>query len=127
LPGIATVEASAILRQLTEAGLTTDAAAPFAQMIACAGSAGCGSALAATQADGAKLARLLDAANKTFPVHLSGCSKSCASMRAEPATLVAVAPDHYDLYQREPDAGSRFGKRIAANITIDEAASLLGG
>jgi precorrin-3B synthase len=60
-----------------------------------------------------------------FPVHLSGCTKSCAAMRAEPATLVGVAPGLYDLYRRAPKAGTRFGQLVATRITIDEAAERL--
>jgi precorrin-3B synthase len=117
--------ATDVLREIVGVGLFSDAAAPFAQMIACTGSAGCASGLAATQADGMALGGLLAARNIAFPTHLSGCSKSCAAMRAEPATLVAVAPGHYDLYRRQAKAGSRFGQRLAENITLDEAASLL--
>jgi precorrin-3B synthase len=125
LPGVAVTKAPAVLRQLIELGLATDPAAPSAQMIACTGSAGCGSGLAATQADGARLAGLLQARNKAFPVHLSGCGKSCAAIRAEPATLVAVSAGHYDLYRRQAGAASRFGQCLAEHITIDEAAGLL--
>lgn len=125
LPGVATAQASDALRELSVLGLTTEAAAPFAQMIACAGSAGCGSALAATQSDGADLARLLAARNTAFPVHLSGCGKSCAALRAEPATLVGVSPGHYDLYRRQAGAASRFGTLQAANLTLAEAADAL--
>jgi precorrin-3B synthase len=125
LPRVAAAEAANLLRELSALGLTTEAVAPFAQMIACTGSAGCGSALAATQSDGAALADLLAARNMAFPVHLSGCGKSCAALRAEPATLVGVSPGHYDLYRRQVGASSRFGVLQAANITLPEAADLL--
>jgi precorrin-3B synthase len=125
LPAIAAPIGEAVLQELGLLGLAGDAATPFAQMIACTGSAGCGSGLAATQADGVDLAGLLRARNKVFPVHLSGCGKSCAAMRAEPATLVAVSDGRYDLYRREAGAPSRFGRLAATNITIDEAADLL--
>lgn len=125
LPRVAAAEATSLLRELSALGLTTDAAMPFAQMIACTGSAGCGSGLAATQSDGAELADLLAARNTAFPVHLSGCSKSCAALRAEPATLVGVSSGHYDLYRRQAGASSRFGILQAANITLPEAAELL--
>lgn len=125
LPGVAVERAADVMRELDTLGLVTDATAPFAQMIACAGSAGCGSALAATQSDGAELAALLAARKTAFPVHLSGCGKSCAALRAEPATLVAVSPGHYDLYRRQAEAPSRFGTLQAADITLAEAADLL--
>lgn len=125
LPGIAVEQAEALMRELDALGLTTDRDAPFAQMIACTGSAGCGSGLAAAQADGVELAGLLAARKTAFPVHLSGCGKSCAALRAEPATLVGVSPGHYDLYRRQAGAGSRFGKLLATNITLAEAAAAL--
>jgi len=125
LPGISAAKAANVLQELAALGLVTDLAAPFAQMIACTGSAGCGSGLAATQSDGAELAGLLAARKTTFPVHLSGCGKSCAALRAEPATLVGVSPGHYDLYRRQAGAASRFGTLLAANITLAEAADAL--
>ena len=125
LPGISAAKAANVLQELAALGLVTDLAAPFTQMIACTGSAGCGSGLAATQSDGVELAALLTARNTVFPVHLSGCGKSCAALRAEPATLVGVAPGHYDLYRRQAGAASRFGVLLAANITLAEAADVL--
>jgi precorrin-3B synthase len=127
IPAVAATDGAAVLQELMALGLAGDVAAPFARMIACAGSAGCASGLAATQADGAALAGLLHARNKAFPVHLSGCGKSCAAMRAEPATLVAVATGQYDLYRRQAGAPSRFGRKLADHITIDEAADVLAG
>ncbi|HWU00379.1 MAG TPA: hypothetical protein VN229_22265, partial [Terriglobales bacterium] len=125
LPAIAAERAEGVIRELNALGLVTDMAAPFAQMIACTGSAGCGSGLAATQSDGIELAGLLATRQTAFPVHLSGCGKSCAALRAEPATLVGVSPGHYDLYRRQTGAASRFGELRAANITLAEAADLL--
>lgn len=127
LPRVARSQADRALQQLTAIGLVTEATLPFAQMIACTGSAGCGSGLAATQADGARLAAALAKRGSAFPVHLSGCGKSCAAMRAEPATLVGIAPGRYDLYRRAPNAGARFGQLVAQQITIDEAAARLAG
>jgi precorrin-3B synthase len=125
VPSAAADAAADVVREIAAIGLFSDATMPFAQMIACTGSAGCASGLAATQADGVALGGLLAARNIAFPTHLSGCSKSCAAMRTEPATLVAVAPGHYDLYRREAKASSRFGQKLAENITLDEAASIL--
>jgi precorrin-3B synthase len=125
LPRVEKAQAEHALQELVDLGLVTDANLPFAQMIACTGSAGCGSGLAATQADGARLAAALAKHGSAFPVHLSGCTKSCAAMRAEPATLVGVAPGLYDLYRRAPKAGTRFGQLVATRITIDEAAERL--
>ncbi|MDH0099664.1 precorrin-3B synthase, partial [Pseudomonas sp. GD04158] len=53
-------------------------------------------------------------------VHLSACPRSCASARVQPYTLLASTPDHYQLYQRTPEAPG-FGRLLAPAMTIDEA------
>ncbi|GAB1581873.1 precorrin-3B synthase [Phyllobacterium phragmitis] len=126
LPNIPADRACGILDSLNALGLASEPGDPLASMIACSGSNGCVSALADTQADGARLAQLLKSSEAT-PVHLTGCAKSCASIRPAPATLVAVEPGRYDLFLREPAGPSRFGRLLAANITIEEAARLLSG
>jgi precorrin-3B synthase len=125
LPKVPRAKVPAVLRGLAAAGLQVEAGRPQVQAIACTGAQGCGSGLAATQADGARLIELLAARKTAFPVHLTGCSKSCAAMRAEPATLLATAPGIYDLYRRDASAGSRFGRLVARDITIEEACGLL--
>ncbi|RCS24388.1 precorrin-3B synthase [Phyllobacterium salinisoli] len=124
LPDLTTDRADDILRRMHPIGLASDPADPLASMIACSGSNGCASAFADTQADGAKLAKLLKN-GKAAPVHLTGCAKSCASIRPAPATLVAVSPGRYDLFLRATAGPSRFGRLLAANITIEEAGRLL--
>ncbi len=156
---IPTVEAG-----LDALGLVRDAAAPFARLIACAGSTGCAKSLADTKADATALAKQLPVG---VEVHLSGCTRSCAAASCAAYTLLAVEPGHYDLYRRSerteqphqetasahaskrrdtgvdtlaqanepaehdaPDekhhAAHRFGGRIAARLTIEQAARLLG-
>ena len=110
----------------SQLGSAADPQQPLATMISCSGSAGCGSALAATQADGLKLAALLDGKADIPPIHMSGCSKSCASPSARPVTLVATSTGHYDIFLRATNGPSRFGKLLAANVTIEEAAELIG-
>jgi precorrin-3B synthase len=125
LPDIAEDRAADILTRMNNIGLVSDPDAPLASMIACSGSTGCASAMADTQADGAKLARLLENTGAR-PVHLTGCPKSCAAIRPAPATLVAVSDGRYDLFLRENITGpSRFGELLAANVTIEEAARML--
>ena len=123
LPDVAADRAAGILDSLNALGFASEPGDPLASMIACSGSTGCASALADTQADGARLGQLLE--NRAMPVHLTGCAKSCASIRPAPATLVAVQPGRYDLFLREPAGPSRFGRLLAADITIEEAARLL--
>ncbi|KXF77458.1 hypothetical protein ATN84_08755 [Paramesorhizobium deserti] len=124
LPDIATGRAAGILERMRAIGFADDPGDPLASMIACSGSTGCASALADTQGDGAKLAQLLKN-SEAMPVHLTGCAKSCASIRPAPATLVAKEPGRYDLFLRKPTGPTRFGRLLAANVTIEEAARLL--
>lgn len=126
LPEVAPDDAASALSHLVSVGLSADARGPLATMIGCSGSAGCGSALAATQADGLKLAALLDGQAGIPHIHMSGCSKSCASPSARPVTLVATSAGHYDIFLRATNGPSRFGKLLAANVTIEEAAELIG-
>ncbi|WP_420961971.1 precorrin-3B synthase [Brucella sp. IR073] len=122
LPDITENQAPSVLERLSATGLIDEPGHPLADIITCSGSTGCVSALADTQTDAAKLAGLLDEA---APVHLTGCPKSCAAIRPAPATLVAVGQGRYDLFLRQPAGPSRFGRLLAANITIEEAALLL--
>ncbi|HTI17171.1 MAG TPA: precorrin-3B synthase [Trinickia sp.] len=122
-------------------GFVRDTTHPFARTIACAGSAGCARGCADTKADALKLAECLPAG---VEVHLSGCIRSCAAAHCAPYTLLAVEPGRYDLYRRnafddqKPAPGhapasddrtaatQRFGQRIAAHLTPEEAAQRLG-
>ncbi|WP_327365039.1 precorrin-3B synthase [Caballeronia terrestris] len=124
LPGIAHDDAPAVLDTLQSLGLATDASDPLARLIACAGSPGCGRSQADTKADALQLAQRLPA--HAGEVHLSGCTRSCAAAHRVENTLLAVAPGRYDLYQHamQPDA-SHFGRCVAHNITIEEAADWL--
>ncbi|CAN7277330.1 precorrin-3B synthase [Phyllobacterium sp. LjRoot231] len=126
LPEVSIDNAPSTLADLEALGLSANPPHPLATMISCAGSAGCGSALAATQADGLKLAALLHGKPIVPQIHMSGCSKSCASPSAKPVTLVAIAPGHYDIFLQATNGPSRFGKLLAANVTIEEAAELIG-
>ena len=126
LPDVSIDNAASALADLEVLGLSANSRQVLATMISCSGSAGCGSALGATQADGLKLAALLDGTPAVPQIHMSGCTKSCASPSAKPVTLVAVAPGHYDIFLRATNGPSRFGKLLAANVTIEEAAELIG-
>ncbi len=142
LPNVTVAASTLVQKRLEAAGLICSSADPLAATIACSGSAGCKAGLAATQQDGLDLADHLRALShiapgnmvpgRIFPVHLSGCGKSCAAAAPLPATLVAVAPGRYDLYLHPADLPaadkqSRFGRLLAAAITIDQAAALLAG
>jgi precorrin-3B synthase len=110
---IPSVSESALAR-LNALGLATDPHAPFARVIACAGSPSCIKSHADTKADAERLAAILpDAAE----VHLTGCTRSCAAARPVETTLLAVAPGRYDLYNH--------ARLEARALTIEEAAAWL--
>ncbi|MGH7002545.1 MAG: precorrin-3B synthase [Alphaproteobacteria bacterium] len=126
LPDVAAVRAEDALAALAALGFRSDPAEPLATMISCSGAAGCASALAATRADGLRLAGLLRGLPGIPRIHMSGCAKSCAAPSAQPVTLVATAPGHYDIFLYATDGPSRFGTLWASNRTIEEAADLIG-
>ncbi len=126
LPCVAIEHAQETLDALHSLGLTSDLTQPMATMISCSGSAGCKSALAATQSDGARLAALLAGISHIPQIHLTGCGKSCASPMAKPVTLVATSDGHYDIFLHATNGPSRFGKLLASNRTIEESAELIG-
>ncbi|WP_277184489.1 precorrin-3B synthase [Caballeronia sp. BR00000012568055] len=102
------------LARLNALGLATDPHAPFARIIACAGSSGCIKSHADTKADAERLAALLP---DNCEVHLTGCERSCAAARPVETTLLTVAPGRYDLYQH--------ARLEARALTIEEAAARL--
>lgn len=126
LPSVAIDHPENALEAFQVLGLMIDPREPAATMISCSGSAGCKSALAATQSDGIRLAALLAGKPDIPQVHLTGCSKSCASPLAKPLTLVATSEGHYDIFLYATNGPSRFGKLLASNRTIEESADLIG-
>ncbi|MEK6425972.1 MAG: precorrin-3B synthase, partial [Burkholderia gladioli] len=81
LPGVRAEAADAVLAALAGLGLLISASAPLAHLVACAGSTGCGRALADTKADALALAARLGAPQA---LHLSGCARACAQPWAPP-------------------------------------------
>jgi precorrin-3B synthase len=114
IPDIEATHANEVLARMNALGLATEKQAPFARLIACAGSRGCAKSHADTKADACRLAPLLP-----FHVqaHLSGCARFCAAAHAVEATLLAVAPGRYDLYHH--------ARVVARAQTIEEAAAWL--
>lgn len=115
-------EASAgeLLAALGELGLLTHADEPLLGLVACTGSAACARGLADSKRHALRLAKLLRESGARPQVHLSACPRSCASARVQPYTLLASTPEHYQLYQRTPEAPG-FGRLLAPAMTIDEA------
>jgi precorrin-3B synthase len=123
LTDIEAANTAATLRTLETLGLACDARDPRTRVIACAGSTGCAKSLADTKADASKLAPRVP---EHTQVHLSGCPRSCAAAHRAPFTLLAVAPGRYDLYHTDdPRDAAGFGRCLARNLTIDEAAERL--
>lgn len=124
VPDIAASHGQAVLASLHALGFSSDENMPTARIRACAGSSGCQAALADTQSDGRHLAQLL-VDSKSPSLHLTGCAKSCASINPAPVTLLARAPQRYDLFLHDSAGPSRFGRLLASDITIEDAATLL--
>ncbi|MGO1161542.1 precorrin-3B synthase [Brucella pseudogrignonensis] len=123
IPHIGEAESESIISALHALGLSTEPTSPAARLRACSGSKGCASALADTQADSERLALKLQCDTKQ--IHITGCAKSCAALSPLPHTLLARSPMYYDLFLQDKAGPSRFGRLLATNITIDEAAKLL--
>ncbi|XLX40372.1 precorrin-3B synthase [Ectopseudomonas mendocina] len=112
--------AQALMAALSELGLLTHADEPLLGLVACTGSAACARGLADSKRHALHLAERLRESGARPQVHLSACPRSCASARVQPYTLLASSPDHYQLYQRTPEAPG-FGRLLVPTMTIDEA------
>ncbi|PTB20065.1 precorrin-3B synthase [Trinickia symbiotica] len=137
-------------------GLVRDASEPFARLVACAGSAGCAKGIADTKADATALAPRLPvgievhlsgcmrscAAAHCMPYTLLAVEPGCYDVYRQSAVSdrKTTASDHASQRsdncigqvasiaepQEKDVASQRFGERIAARLTIEEAARLLG-
>ncbi|MCO8170962.1 precorrin-3B synthase [Pseudomonas sp. 21LCFQ02] len=121
LPNVPASNAGSVLDALQGLGLTVSAEQPLARLMACTGSQGCAKGLADTKGDALALAAQLPA---DTALHLTGCQRSCAAAHVAPLTLLAVAPGHYDLYQRNAQHPG-FGVLRARNLTIEAVGALL--
>lgn len=115
---------AAVVSGLQAAGLLCDATQALAHTIACTGSAACAKGLADTKADALELAAYLNQRGINPPVHLSGCSRSCAAAHVAPTTLLAVSAGRYDLYFRHADQPG-FGELRGRDLTIEAVGALL--
>lgn len=120
LGNVPEAKSSELLNALEELGLLSQPGEPLLGLVACTGSAACARGLADSKQHALHLAYLLRASGARPQVHLSACPRSCASARVQPYTLLASTPDHYQLYQRTPEAPG-FGRLLAPAMTIDEA------
>jgi precorrin-3B synthase len=124
LPNVPVEHASTMLDRLQAAGLICNPEQPLARLIACTGSAGCGKGLSDTKADALTLAAQFEQQGLSLPVHLSGCSRSCAAAHVAPVTLLATSAGHYDLYFRDTQLPG-FGELRARDLTIEAVGALL--
>ncbi|MGA4531384.1 precorrin-3B synthase [Ectopseudomonas chengduensis] len=120
LGNVAEEKSDELLAALGDLGLLIHANEPLLGLVACTGSAACARGLADSKQHALHLAELLRESGARPQVHLSACPRSCASARVQPYTLLASTPDHYQLYQRTPEAPG-FGRLLAPAMTIDEA------
>jgi ferredoxin-nitrite reductase len=108
LPGMGRLEG--IDRTLDDLQLSRNPDNPWRFLIACSGSTGCTSGLTDVQADAHHLAQFPNLTQTT--IHLSGCDKFCAYRGASDFTLVAIAPETYEV---------RRGKDVVAVLPRDRA------
>lgn len=120
VPGVPGDAIAAVGARLGELGLSCDRGDPVGSVVACAGSRGCTAGLADTQADGLSLLDLLrEAGGASATVHLSGCAKGCAGVRAGDVTLVGTESG-YDVFVRDEDAPG-FGRCVAEGLAPEAA------
>ena len=120
LPTSDTHEVQTGLHQLH---MYTDGHDPVQSVVACAGSTGCSSGTADTQAHGRALInmlRALPATTQPSSVHLSGCAKGCAGTARSTFTLIAGdTPDTYDIHINASVQQS--GAAVASGLDVPEA------
>jgi precorrin-3B synthase len=115
-----------VIRALEDLGLICEPAHPLASIVACSGATGCAAAMSDTKADAVLLARMLESTQRApRSVHLSGCGKSCASARLADFTLVATAPERYELFCKAADRNSRFGRSVVRDAGVKRIGEIM--
>ncbi|MGH7045485.1 MAG: precorrin-3B synthase [Stellaceae bacterium] len=126
LPSVPRNAAPDAVTALEQTGLICDRQHPLAAIVACAGSTGCARALSDTKTDALELARAIGPTGEPpRTIHLSGCARACACAGIADATLLASAPGRYELFAKAPGAASRFGRCIAVDLSVAQAAARL--
>ncbi|MEV4300681.1 precorrin-3B synthase [Microbispora rosea] len=90
LPDLAPEAAGPVTAALTEAGLVTDPASPYARLSACTGRPGCAKALADVQADALRWAESGMPELPDGPIHWAGCERRCGLPRGRVTDVVAT-------------------------------------
>lgn len=117
-------QAANTLKELSDLGFAVSSSDPYAHIINCAGAPFCRSAHSNVQRDAKRLAQLMKGYDFE-PVHLTACSKSCASTNPYAMTLLAQSDGIYTLYQDKEAGQEKFGQVLADAITIEQAAVFL--
>jgi precorrin-3B synthase len=121
VPSVQSGMATDVKHRLEAIGLVCNSDHPMVSVVACAGMTGCAAAMSDTKADALAIAQALDTGGaKLGLVHLSGCAKSCASVRVADVTLVGSAPGTYELF-RKSGGGGKFGQSVAPKVDVREA------
>ena len=134
LPGVA--DLAAAQADLTALGLTTEATAIRAGLVACTGSAGCKFAAADTKRDGMEIAAFLEeriTLDAPLNIHLTGCHHSCAQHYIADIGLLGAKVERgeevlpgYDLHLGGgAGAEARIGRLIRPKVVADAVAPLL--
>src|SRR5579883_1596406 len=127
VPSVRRDRAEGVAQALEALGLICDPGHPLAAIVACPGSRGCAAAMSDTKADALALAQIFgSSAGALRQTHLSGCPKSCASVRVAEFTLVASSPGIYELFRRTDGGDGGFGRLIGRGLSVEEAGARIG-
>ena len=110
--------ADRLIAGLRRLDLVVDPDDPAGPVVACAGTAGCTSALTDAIGDARQVIRARrERGAPVEGVHVSGCAKRCAQRAPAAVTLVGTGPGRYDLYRGEEidSAG------LSASEAVEEA------
>ena len=111
-------DADRLMAGLRRLDLVVDRDDPAGAVVACAGTAGCTSAL--TDATGDAQLVIRARRQREAPVvgiHVSGCAKRCAQRAPADVTLVGAGPGRYDLYRGEEIGPAN----LSASEAVEEA------
>ncbi len=111
-------DADRLMAGLRRLDLVVDRDDPAGAVVACAGTAGCTSALTDAMGDAQRVIRARRKRGApVVGIHVSGCAKRCAQRAPAAVTLVGAGPGRYDLYR-----GEEFGPAgLGASEAVEEA------
>lgn len=111
-------DAEGLIAGLRRLDMVVEPDDPAAAVVACAGTAGCTSALTDAMGDARRvIGARRERGAPVESIHVSGCAKRCAQRSPAALTLVGTGPRRYDLYRAEGIASSGLG----ASEAVEEA------